>query len=378
MKIIVLGAGLVGSPMAIDLCKNEEFEVTVADYKADVLNNLKNKCPELSIIQKDLSNPEDVTALVSDFDFALSAVPGFMGYQTLWAVIEAGIDVVDIAFFPENPFTLDDLAKQKGVTAIVDCGVAPGMSNLLIGYASTKLDQIDKLRIYVGGLPEVRIKPFEYKAVFSPADVLEEYTRPARLVRNGKTISLPPLTEIEEINFPEVGTLEAFNSDGLRTLIDTIDCGDMAEKTLRYPGHAQLMKLFGDIGFFNKELIDLPNGASVRPVDLTEKLFIKDWMMQEGDRDFTILQIIIEGKAQNQKKKYLYEMLDLFNENENVHSMARTTGYTATVMLRLLAKGMYKHKGISPPEFVGRQRGNADFMLRGLRERGVIYHEKEF
>jgi len=375
MKIIVLGAGLVGGPMARDLSQDKDFEVTLVDISKKVLDKVAEG-HEIITMVKDLSDPETVTSLVKDYDMVLSAVPGFMGYQTLKAIIEAGTDVVDIAFFPEDPFTLDALAKKNKVTAIVDCGVAPGMSNLLIGNAATKLDVIDKVRIYVGGLPEVRIKPFEYKAVFSPVDVIEEYTRPARLVRNGETITLPALSEIEELNFPEVGTLEAFNSDGLRTLIDTIECGDMAEKTLRYPGHAQMMKLFRDTGFFNEDAVILSDGTSVRPVEVTGKLFFKEWKMQKGDRDFTLMKIIVEGRKNNAHKRFEYDLFDRFDEEKNVHSMARTTGYTATVMVRLLSKGMYDEKGVSPPDFVGRKDENTEFMLEGLKERGVVYHLK--
>lgn len=376
MKIIVLGAGLVGGPMALDLAADENFEVTVVDLNKSALDRLAagNK---IKTQVKDLSNPQSVTKLVKDFDFALNAVPGFMGYQTLQAIIEAGKDVVDIAFFPEDPFTLHDLALQKNVTAIVDCGVAPGMSNILTAFAASRLDEVEKVRIFVGGLPEVRKKPFEYKAVFSPVDVLEEYTRPARLVRNGKTVMLPALTEVEELDFPHVGTLEAFNSDGLRSLIKTIKADDMAEKTLRYPGHAQMMKLFRDTGFFDTERVQIDKDTKVRPIDLTARLFFKDWKMEKGEADFTVMKIIVEGKKQNRNKRFVFDLFDRFDQKTGIHSMARTTGYTATVVLRLLTKGLYEEKGISPPEYLGRKKENVDFILQGLRERGVVYNMME-
>lgn len=376
MKIIVLGAGLVGGPMALDLAADENFEVTVVDVNKSALDKLAAGNRIQTQIE-DLSNPQTVTGLVKDFDLALNAVPGFMGYQTLKAIIEAGKDVVDIAFFPEDPFTLHELALQKNVTAIVDCGVAPGMSNVLTAFADSQLDQTDKVRIYVGGLPEVRRKPFEYKAVFSPIDVLEEYTRPARLVRNGKIVTLPALTEIEELHFPQVGTLEAFNSDGLRSLLYTIKAGDMAERTLRYPGHAQMMKLFRDTGFFATEQVQLDKDIKVRPIDLTARLFFKDWKMEKGEADFTVMKIVVEGKKQNQSKRFVFELFDRFDKKSGVHSMARTTGYTATVVLRLLAKGLYKEKGISPPEYLGRSKENVDFILQGLRERKVVYNMRD-
>jgi len=376
MKIIVLGAGLVGGPMALDLAADENFEVTVADFNKSALNKLAAG-HKIKTQVKDLSDPRSVTNLVKKFDLALNAMPGFMGYQTLKSVIEAGKNVVDIAFFPEDPFTLDAQARQNKVTAIVDCGVAPGMSNILTAFAASQLELTQKVRIYVGGLPEVRRKPFEYKAVFSPVDVLEEYTRPARLVRNGKIITLPALSEIETLDFPQVGTLEAFNSDGLRSLLTTVNAEDMAEKTLRYPGHAEMMKTFRTIGFFGTEPIEIGPNTRVRPIDLTAKLFFKDWKMDTGEADFTIMRIIVEGKRKNQHKRFVFDLLDRFDPKASVHSMARATGYTATTVLRLLAKGLYTKKGISPPEYLGRSKDHVNFILQRLKERGVVYKMSE-
>ena len=243
MNIIILGAGLVGSPMAIDLSKDPQYQVTLADINKESLSGTGSGYP-VKTIQQDLSDPSEVTKLVSRFDMAINAMPGFMGFQTLKAIIEAGIDVVDIAFFIEDPFQLDELAKNNKVTAIMDCGVAPGMCNILIGYVDHMLDETENILYYVGGLPEIREWPYEYKAVFSPLDVIEEYTRPARYVENGKLIVRAALSDPELINFPGVGTLEAFNTDGLRSLAETIKCPNMKEKTLRYPGHIEKMAVF--------------------------------------------------------------------------------------------------------------------------------------
>lgn len=156
-----------------------------------------------------------------------------MGFCTLKTVIECGKDIVDISFFPEDPFKLDQLAKEKKVTAVVDCGVAPGCSNLILGYMASILDVIESFSCYVGGLPRIRTWPYEYKTPFSPSDVIEEYNRPARLVDNGKVVTQPALSEVELIDLPGVGTLEAFNTDGLRTLIRTMKVPCMKEKTMR-------------------------------------------------------------------------------------------------------------------------------------------------
>jgi saccharopine dehydrogenase-like NADP-dependent oxidoreductase len=373
-KVIVLGAGLVGAPMAFDLAKDGEFDVTVADYSAASLQKFSGYS-QIKTIQKDLSEPTNVGSLVKDFDLVLSAVPGFMGFQTLRAVIEAGKNVIDIAFFPEDLFELDELAKQNDVIAISDIGVAPGMSNILTGYADHKLDLTTRVVIYVGGLPKERVWPYEYKAVFSPIDVIEEYTRPARYIEHGKMVVKPALSDPELLNFPGIGTLEAFNSDGLRSLAETIDAPFMIEKTLRYKGHIDKMKVLRETGFFDKEPIDI-HGTMISPLDFTARLLFPKWKLEEGEEDITVMRVIIEGKRNNINLKYTYDLFDTYDPVTKVHSMARTTGYTATMALRMLAKGLYTRKGVSAPEFIGKYPESVEFLLNGLAERGVVYKEE--
>ncbi|MCP4213170.1 MAG: saccharopine dehydrogenase, partial [bacterium] len=372
------GTGLVGGPMAIDLAKDSRFEVSTADIDKVALAKLdaltKDQPYNVTTIHKDLSDPAEVREFVKDYDMAINAVPGHMGFRTLEAIIEAERDVVDIAFYPEDPFQLEALALQKNVTAIVDCGVAPGMSNVLIGHVHRMLDETENVLIYVGGLPEVREWPYEYKAVFSPYDVIEEYTRPARYVENGQMVIRPALSDAEYINFPGVGTLEAFNSDGLRTLAKTIDAPHLKEKTLRYPGHIEKIAVLRETGFFDTEEVEI-NGTKIRPLDFTAKIMFPKWEMKEGDVDITVLQVIIEGRKEGKAVRYTYDLLDKYDAATGTHSMARTTGYTATVALRMLASGLYNQKGISAPEMVGRKRECVDFMLARLEERGIIYHE---
>ena len=371
MKILVLGCGLVGRPMAIDLAKEKSFNVTVVDLNKKNLSKIPSELPILKI-QKDISNSKELKSLLKNYDIVLNAVPGFMGFNTLKEIIKAKKNVVDIAFFSENPFELDKLAKENNVTAVVDCGVAPGMSNILIGHVDTILDKIETILIYVGGLPVVREWPYEYKAGFSPIDVIEEYTRPARYIENGKLVIRPALSDPEFINFPKVGTLEAFNSDGLRTLADTLNAPNMKEKTLRYPGHIEKMLVLRESGFFNKEEVEV-NGVKIKPIDLTSKLLFPMWELKEAESEFTVLKIIIEGEKQKKKMRYTYDMLDYYDKKTSTHSMARTTGYTATNVLRLIANGLFDRKGICPPEYIGQKPNCVDFVLKSLKERGVIY-----
>lgn len=373
MNVLVLGSGLIGRPMAIDLASDKMFNVSIADISSQNLDRIPSELP-ITKIRKDLSDPDQLKSVLKNFDLVLSAVPGFMGFNTLREIIKAKKNVVDIAFFSENPFELDDLAKQNNVTAVVDCGVAPGMSNVLSGYINSILDKTESILIYVGGLPVVREYPYEYKAGFSLIDVIEEYIRPARYIENGKLITSPALSDPEFINFDEIGTLEAFNSDGLRTLAQTLNVPNMKEKTLRYPGHIDKILLLRESGFFSNEEIDV-NGVKIKPVDFTSKLLFPMWELKDGDKEFTVVKIIIEGVKDNKKIRYTYNMLDRHNEKSNTHSMARTTGYTATTVLRLLGKGMFNQKGICPPEYIGQKPECVDFILNELKARGVIYNQ---
>jgi lysine 6-dehydrogenase len=365
-KILVLGGGMVGSAIASDLCN--EFDVTVADINTKRLKYLKSLYPFKTVVN-DLSKDGKISELVKDYRLVISAVPGKIGFETLQAIISAGVDVVDISFFERDPFELTELAKDMSVTAILDCGIAPGLSNIILGYHN-ELMEVESYECYVGGLPYKRKWPFEYKAFFSPGDVIQEYIRPARYVSNGKIVTVEALSDPELIEFDEVGTLEAFNTDGLRTLIKTMEIPNMIEKTMRYPGHKELMKVFRDSGFFSDEEIMI-NEHAIRPIDLTSKLLFKHWKPQKDEDEFTIMKLVIKGKEADKTKEYVYEIFDRFDRETGISSMARTTGYTCTAVARLLLEGNMKNKGISPPEYIGAIPSYNDRILNMLRQKNI-------
>ena len=373
MRITVLGAGLVGNAMVKDLAQEAAFDIVVVDLNREALTKLEAETPAVGI-RADLQEEGQIFSLVADSDLVISAVPGFMGFETLRQVIEARKNVVDISFFSEDPFLLDDLAKSKRVTAVVDCGVAPGLCNIIAGRVVDLLDEADRYVCYVGGLPQVRQWPFEYKAVFSPRDVLEEYVRPARFVAYGQQVVRPALSEIELIDFPEVGTLEAFNTDGLRTLAKTLPIPFMREKTLRYPGHAELMRVFRDSGFFRSTAVDV-DGQAVKPLSLTSKLLFDEWRLGEGEADFTVMEVVIEGQRNGDRVRYSYYLLDKYDEQTETTSMARTTGYTCTIVARQVLKGLFTREGICPPEFVGRTAGCYNDLLDEYGKRNIELSE---
>lgn len=374
MNIAILGAGLIGAPIALDLAADPGCDVWIYDNDPQTLHRFDDH-PQVHSLREDLSQPRSISNVVREADFVVNALPGHMGFHTLEAVISAGKNIIDISFFPENPMDLYDLAVNKQVTAVIDCGVAPGLSHLLVGFADSQLDQTQDVKIYVGGLPEKKEPPFAYKAVFSPADVLEEYTRPARFIKNNRPVIMPALSEIERIDFDRTGTLDAFNTDGLRTLATTISAPNMVEKTLRYPGHVDSIKILREAGFLSKEPIRI-HQSDVIPFDMTAKILSEAWRMNPGDRDITVMRIIVAGRKNGRNRRFVFELYDRFDEDSGVHSMARTTGYTATMMLRLLSDHLYKEHGVIPPERIGRIPKCVNFMLRGLKQRGITISQK--
>lgn len=369
MQITVLGSGLVGRAIVEDLAREPDVLVTVVDRSREALDVLEGN-PRVKGIRADLGESGSIANLVADCDLVISAVPGSMGFETLKGILEAGRSVVDISFFVEDAFLLDDLAKSKGLTAVVDCGVAPGLCNILAGHVDSILDQVDRYVCYVGGLPLIRRWPFEYRAVFSPADVMEEYTRPVHLVEYGKEVVRPALSDVELRDFPGVGTLEAFNTDGLRSLTKTIKAPFMIEKTLRYPGHANLMRIFRESGFFNTTPCEI-GGQKVVPMALTSELLFKQWKLEEGEEDFTVMQVEIEGKKSDKPCRYTYDLLDKYDQVTRTTSMARMTGYTCTIIARQVYGGEISSPGICPPEFIGRRENAFNGLLEGYKERNI-------
>lgn len=365
-KVCVLGAGMIGKAIAADL--SGEYRVRVADIQPEALEDLRSRY-DLGTMTVDLSDPENIRRAVEGCDLVVGALPGFMGYRTVETLIDCGKNVVDISFFAEDPFGLDEKARDRGLTVAVDCGVAPGLSNLILGHHDATMT-VERFECLVGGLPRERRWPWEYKAPFSPVDVIEEYTRPARVVEHGRVVVKPALSETELVDFEGVGTLEAFNTDGLRTLLHTMKVPHMREKTLRYPRHTEYIRVLRDSGFFSREPIRLADNQ-VRPIDLTARLLFSQWRLDTGEEEFTVMRVVVEGRQSNMAKRYTYQLFDRFDPTTGTTSMARTTGYTCTAIARLILEGEFTRRGVCPPEYIGASNGALEKVFSALRARKV-------
>lgn len=370
---IVLGAGMVGSVMAADMAADPSFKVTVADARQENLDAANGRAGgKLATLKVDLSDPATVKRTIAPFDIVLGAIASRIGLQTLRAVIESRKNYCDIAFMAEDAIDLDGLAKEHGVTAVVDCGVAPGMSHMISGAEATDLDECTNIEIYVGGLPRERRWPFQYKAPFSPSDVIEEYVRPARLVEHGKVVTREALSEPELMDFPGVGTLESFNTDGLRSLARTFKVPFMKEKTLRYPGHIELMRVFRATGLFGQDPIEV-GGVTVRPLDVISKLMFPKWTFDKGEEDVTVMRVIVDGVKSGRRERRVWDLFDLYDKKTQATSMSRTTAFPCTIMARLVATGKFRQPGVIVPELIGKHQGILDQVVKEHAARGVTY-----
>ncbi len=380
-RVLVLGAGMVGGVMAADLAEEPGFEVTIADVREENLAKASARAGgRVRTVRADLSSPAEIGRLAGGADMVCGALASRLGFAALRAVIESGRNYCDISFMAEDALELDELAKSRGVTAVVDCGVAPGMSNMCAGAGEASFDRCEKIEIYVGGLPRERRWPFEYKAGFAPADVIEEYTRPSRIVEHGKVVVREALSEPELMDFAGVGTLEAFNTDGLRSICRTLRAPCMVEKTLRYPGHIELMRVLRHIGLFSEEAVEVPGAdggrVRVRPRDLIATLMFPQWTYAPGEEDLTVMRIVVTGERGGVRERATWDLLDLFDTRTGATSMSRTTAFPCTIMARMIAKGEYRRPGVVVPELIGQEKGVLDRVLQELGRRGVRYSVK--
>ena len=357
-KIITLGGGMVGSAIARDL-KQSGFVVTVADGE----ESLKEKLAlfDIEYLSLDFSNLNAVSQAVQDFDLVIGAVPGFMGFSILQTVLKVGRNIADISFMPEDSIAMDELAKSNAVTAVTDAGVAPGLSNLIFGKELAEFDQLETAKCYVGGLPQNPQPPWWYKTVFSPIDVIEEYTRPARLVENGTEITKPAMSEIEQIEIDRVGTLDAFNSDGLRSLLN-LPIPNMIEKTLRYSGHIQKIIEMRDDGLFNPDVIEE-----------TAQSLINEWVPKKTDYDQTIVRLEFKGMKNGNEVSKKYDLLDYYDEENNITSMARTTGYTCSAVAHAILSGDFSKKGVFTMESFADDKNLVQQILNYLSVRNINF-----
>jgi saccharopine dehydrogenase-like NADP-dependent oxidoreductase len=368
MRVAVIGSGLMGSVIGWDLARAAGVdEVVVADVDLGRLEALRRRAPgkKLSVEKLDISDRERSVGFLREFDVVASALPHGVVHLSDLAAVEAGAKMVNIAFEDEQ-MGLDAEARKSGALLIPGCGLAPGLGGILLAHALEQIGGGDEGHILVGGLPQQRRPPFDYKLVFSIVGLLREYIDDARVFRGGEIVKVRPFSTVEAVEFGEpVGMLEAFCTDGLASLVYTMKgMRELDEKTLRWPGHAAKMDLLMQSGFFAKDKLKVA-GGEVSPLEVSWAVLGKK--LSEGDpKDITVMRVV----AKSGEKTMVYDMVDRYDEERGVTSMGKTTGYTASIVTQMVGSGEVSGKGVVPPEKAVAGIG-VEKLLVGLRDRGV-------
>lgn len=367
MKALVLGAGMMGKALAYDLKRNN-FETVISDVD-------RKKAEEVAAYIRgesvccDVTDEKAVLALMKDCDVAVSAVPYFFNYQLAQSAAEAGCHFCDLGGnnnIVNQELSLHKKAAGNDVLIVPDCGLAPGMTNVIaaLGIQETYAEEV---HIRVGGLPQNPKPPLNYTLVFSVHGLLNEYKEPAVIIRNGRIQEVESLTETEEIDFPPIGVLEAFQTSGGTSTLPQTYKGKLQEldyKTIRYKGHCAKIKALFDVGMCSEGLIEV-GPCTVSPREVLSKVLEKTLPHQE--KDMVLVRVTAKGETEK-----VYEMIDYYDESLNMTAMARTTAFPTSIIAQMMAKGTITERGAAPPERVvpGRQ------FMEELKKRQIIIHEK--
>jgi saccharopine dehydrogenase-like NADP-dependent oxidoreductase len=377
MKILVIGCGNIGFVAARDLAESlPSAEVVLADVDKIRVSEAASRInrQNVSWIRLDASNKTELTGTMKGFDLAVGALPGSMGYQVCKAAINAKTDLVDVSYMPEDIMTLNKEASVAGVSLLPDYGMSPGLGNILAGHAISRLESVESVHMLNGGLPEKPLPPLGYVITWSVNDLIDMYNRKVTIVKNGRAVQVEPLSGLEEIEFPGVGKLEAFYTDGLRTLLYTAKgCKDMWEKTLRYPGHVEKIMLLKTLGFFEEKPVQIGN-TCVSPKDMTARLFERE-LKKKDVPDIVTMCIQVTGKQNGKRVMFAYDVFESFDTKLHVTAMARTTAYTTSAATQLMAKGMIAEKGVIPPETLGMNERLYEEFMRMMKAHEVTATE---
>jgi lysine 6-dehydrogenase len=378
MKILVLGCGNIGSVAAKDFAENaRSVKVVIADKESVKARDVAERIglDNVSWVRLDASNTAQLVNALKNFDLAMGFLPGKLGYGLAKACIKAERDLVDVSFMSENPLALNEEATRAGITIVPDCGLAPGISNILVGNALSRLDSVQDVHITVGGLPEKVTPPLDYTITWSPESLIDEYSRRARIVRDHEEIEVEALSGLETVVFPEVGELEAFYTDGLRTLLSTVEnARSVWEKTLRYQGHAEKIKLLKELGFFDEKPVEI-DAFSLPPRRLTAKL-LELKLRKPETKDIVLMKVEVCGFEENKRIRYVYRLLDRYDQERGITAMARTTAFPASIVAQLTLKKLIVQKGVVPPEKLGMKKELFDKILTALEKQGMRIREE--
>jgi len=379
MKMVVLGAGLMGKEAARDLVKNPkvgkvflaDLNVAQAQQFADTLQTNK-----IEVLKLDATDDQQLKIVMSKANVVVNALFYKFNEKVARTAIEVGVHSVDlgghIGGITDEILKLNPAAKAKGLTLIPDIGVAPGMVNILAGLGASKLDNVKSIKIYVGGIPVEKEPPLEYNVVFSLEGVFDHYTDPSHVVRNGVLREIPSLSEVEPFYFKGFSGLEAFHtSGGLSTLAQSYPGVQTLEyKTVRYAGHAKKFQLLVDLGLTRKDTEVNINGQTVKVRDVLREV-LQSKIALGNKQDVVLLRVVVKGERNEEAVTYEYEMITYRNQENNETAMALATANSISVVAQLIGDGTIKERGVLPPEKVV----PGEAYIREMKKRGITITE---
>jgi lysine 6-dehydrogenase len=358
MKMLVLGAGLQGCACAYDLLQNQAIsQVTLADLRPDNLPRFLAGDWEgrLRVVRLDVTDPDAVHQTLQGQSAVMSAIPYYYNGPMARAAVEAGCHFSDLGGNTEivlEQKKLHDPASAAGISVIPDCGLAPGMVNILAAEGIRRLDHAEKVKIYVGGLPQQPEPPLNYQIVYSLEGALDYYTTPSWILRGGKPVQVDALSELETVEFPEpVGTLEAFHTGGGISTLPFAYQGKidvMEYKTLRYPGHAAIMRPIRDLGLLEAKPV-MVKGQRVVPRDLFIAAVHPKLHKPQG-QDLVALQVEVSGQKGGKPSVVKFRLMDYYDCVHGISAMMRTTGYSLSITGQMQADGRVTLKGVHTPD----------------------------
>lgn len=379
MKVVVLGAGLMGKEVARDLVASDKVEkVFLADLDLTIAQDFANQLnsAKIEVLELNAERDDELRACIAKGDVCVNALFYEFNERVARAAIDIGVHSVDlgghIGDVTENVLALNEKAKEKNVTIIPDLGVAPGMINILAGYGASKLNEVDSIKLYVGGIPTKPEPPLNYTRVFSLEGVIDHYTEPSKVIQGGNLKEVKSLTGIEPVYFDQFGVLEAFyTSGGISTLYKTFpNVKTLEYKTVRYKGHAEKFQLLVDLGFFAKDNVVEVNGTEVNVRDVVREALKKK--LNLGDKqDAVLLRAIISGEKNGEQVTYEYETTIIRKDEDDMTAMARATACTIASVAVMIGSGVITKHGVLPPETVvpGKE------YIEKMAKRGVMIKE---
>lgn len=340
-KIIILGAGRQGTTAAEFLRKNN-INAVLADKNPDNLTYAQMK--GFKVFNTDLSDESSYSSIFNSYNLAVSALPARLGKLAQEQAVKYRKNIVDVSYSEDDPFILDEKAKQAGVFILPDAGIAPGTSNLLAGRIYSELEDKEQIRIFVGGIQERNIPPLGYALTWSPEDLIAEYTRPARIRSKGKEITVDALSGLEDFEWAGMEPLESFYTDGLRTLLRTLsDVPDLDEKTVRYKGHTDKILFLRQMGFLNEKC------CNMKPMETT--LHLMSHMDTQGTYDVLLMRITGTGIKNGNRIRISYDVFDKGNDEHS--AMERTTGFSLGMFSIIGLELGSGFTGVIAPEMLG-------------------------